>query len=174
MGKKKTSSYLPHDLIILILLRFSVKYLIRFKCVCKSWFSLISDPHFANSQFQFTTTTHTRRIIGLSALSLEIRSIDVDAWLNDNLPSLNINFSLPKSYFSFEIKGSCRGFLFLHRLLDIFLWNPSTGFKKQILVSYFDSNLPYDNLLGCGYDQSRDDYMVVVFSYVSSHLEVFL
>jgi len=153
-----------------------VKYLIRFKCVCKSWFSLISDPHFANSQFQFTTATHTRRIIGLSALSHEIRSIDVDAWLNDDLPSPNLNFLLPKSYFPFEIKGSCRGFLFLYRFPDICLWNPSTGFKKQLPVSSFDSDKPYDNhLYGFGYDHSRDDYVMVVFSHVSSssHLEVF-
>ncbi|RHN59193.1 putative F-box domain, galactose oxidase/kelch, beta-propeller, F-box associated interaction [Medicago truncatula] len=173
MEKKKTSVYLPHHLIILILLRLPVKYLIRFKCVCKSWFSLISDPHFANSQFQFTTATHTRRIIGLSSLSHEIRSIDVDAWLNDDLPSPNLNFLLPKSYFPFEIIGSCGGFLFLYRFPDIYLWNPSTGFKKQIPVSSFDSNKPHDNLYGFGYDQSRDDYVLVVFSHVSSHLEVF-
>jgi len=135
-----------------------VKYLILFKCVCKSWFSLISDPHFANSQFQFTTAPHTPRIIGLSALSYAIRSIDVDAWLNDDLPSPNLHFLLPKSYFPFEIKGSCRGFLFLYRFPDICLWNPSTGFKKQIPVSSFDSDKPYDNLYGFGYDHSRDDF----------------
>lgn len=176
-----TSVFLSHELIILILLRLPVKYLIRFKCVCKSWFSLISDPHFANSQFQLTAATHTRRIIGLSSLSHEIRSIDVDAWLNDDLPSPNLNFLLPKSYFPFEIIGSCGGFLFLYRFPDIYLWNPSTGFKKQIPVSSFDSNKPHDNLYGFGYDQSRNDYLVVVMGYdpiisnnvVLPHLEVF-
>jgi len=57
---------LPFELIIQILLRLPVKSLIRFKCVCKSLFSLISnDTHFANSHFQLTssTATLTRRIM---------------------------------------------------------------------------------------------------------------
>jgi len=57
-----------------------VKSLIRFKCVCKLWFSLISDPHFANSHFQLTSATNTPRILSISTLSHEIRSINVEAW----------------------------------------------------------------------------------------------
>lgn len=45
---------LPQELILQILLWLRVKSLVRFKCVCKSWFSLIShDSHFANSHFHF-------------------------------------------------------------------------------------------------------------------------
>jgi len=96
---------LPQNLIIQILLRLPVKYLIRFKCVCKLWFSLISNPHFANSHFQLTTQTH--RLLCISALSPDIRSIDFDAFLNDIPASPNFNCLLPQSYFPFEIKGSC-------------------------------------------------------------------
>ena len=149
-----------------------MKSLIRFKSVCKSWFSLISDPHFANSHFQLTAATHTPRVMCISPLYHEILSIEFEAFLNDDPASLNLNFSLPKSYFPDEIRGSCRGFILLYRPLNMYLWNPSTGFKKQIPVSPFDSK-SVEHCHGLGYDQSRDDYLVVVFSYVSSHLEVF-
>jgi F-box interacting protein len=63
---KNTQLYLPHELIIQILLRLPVKSLLRFKCVCKLWFSLISDTHFANSHFQITAATHSPTILFLS------------------------------------------------------------------------------------------------------------
>ncbi|RHN79380.1 putative F-box domain-containing protein [Medicago truncatula] len=58
--------YLPDELITQILLRLPVETLIRFKCVCKSWFSLISNPYFANSQFQITAATHNHQILFLT------------------------------------------------------------------------------------------------------------
>jgi hypothetical protein len=58
MEKKKTQRYLPLELIIQILVRLHVKSLLRFKCVCKSWFSHFSDTNFAKSHFQLTAATH--------------------------------------------------------------------------------------------------------------------
>ncbi|CAJ2634502.1 unnamed protein product [Trifolium pratense] len=63
--KNKTQQYLPHELIIQILLRLPVKSLLRFKCVCKLWLTLICDTHFANSHFQITAT-HTPTVLFLS------------------------------------------------------------------------------------------------------------
>ena len=172
---------LPQELILQILLRLPVKSLMIFKCVCKLWFSVISDPHFANSHFQLNLATHTRRFLCISALSPEIQSIDFDAFLNDTPASPNFNCSLPDSYFPFEIKGSCRGFIFLYRSPNIYIWNPSTGSKRQIPMSAFNTK-PYINLYGFGYDPSRDDYVVVALSnkcnpflvgVPQSHLEFF-
>jgi F-box interacting protein len=108
-------------------------------------------------------------------------SIDFEAFLNNDpdLASLNINYWLPHSDFPVQIKGSCRGFIFLYCRPDIYIWNPSTGFKIQIPLSPFNIK-KYIHLYGFGYDPSRDEYVVVVLShhtiianFLSSHLELF-
>ncbi|KEH31282.1 putative F-box domain, galactose oxidase/kelch, beta-propeller, F-box associated interaction [Medicago truncatula] len=171
--------YLPHNLIIEILLRLSVKSLISFTCVCKSWLTLISNPDFANSHFQLTATAQTRRILFISHSSIPIQSRDFESSFKNDPDSLNLNFTPPEFCFRLQIKGSGRGFVFLHRSLNIYIWNPSTGFHKQIPLSPFNSNLEeyyFGSLYGFGYDQSRDDYLVVSISCDktrSSHLEFF-
>ena len=169
---------LPHELMIQILLRLPVKSLIRFKCVSKSWFSLISDTNFANSHFQITQTP---RILFISTSTCETRSIDFESSLNDDdsvSASLNLDFLLPESYLNLEIKGSCRGFIFLHCYPNKYLWNPSTGFHKQIPFSPFGSSLYAEYFYGFGYDQSTDDYLLVSMlidpvTNISSQLEFF-
>ncbi|KEH32241.1 putative F-box domain, galactose oxidase/kelch, beta-propeller, F-box associated interaction [Medicago truncatula] len=167
---------LPQDLIVQILLRLSVKSLIRFKCVCKSWFSLISEPHFTNSHFQLTAATPSRRILFISTPP---QSIDLEASLGyDTISSaVNLDFLLPEPNYDFEIKGSCRGFILLHCFSSLYLWNPSTGFHKQIPMSPFWSEVDDDDekMYGFGYDQLADDYLVVLsFSpYMASRFEFF-
>ncbi|GAU19175.1 hypothetical protein TSUD_198560 [Trifolium subterraneum] len=164
--KKKATLYLPSELNTEILLRLPVKSLIRLKSVCKSWFTLISDTNFANSHFQFSESTQTTRsrILSISGLPPQIRSIDFQALLNDNHSvSPNPNLSLPQSFFPLRIRGSCKGFIFLNCSAYNLLWNPSTGFHKQIpsspnTRSLFGTN---SNLYGFGYDHSRDDYLLV-------------
>ncbi|KAK2440212.1 F-box/kelch-repeat protein [Trifolium repens] len=162
MEKKKTIPYpyLPPELLIQIFLRLSVKSLIRFKSVCKTWFTLISDYNFANSHFKFPAT-HTRKILSLSSTKPpQIQSIDFEEKLVNNIYSASLSFN--SSNFPLQIKGSCRGFLFLCNSLRFYLWNPSTGFHKQIPLS----NSRYSKYLhGFGYDQSRDDYVVVLIGY---------
>jgi len=123
--------YLPDELIIQILLRLPVKSLIRFKRVCKPWFSLISDSHFANSHLQITAATQ-RRILFLTPTH-QFQSIALDSLFTyDSAPTLlNPTFLLPKSDFHLTIEGSCRGFILLHSSSNIYLWNSSTGVHRQ-------------------------------------------
>ncbi|KEH32212.1 F-box protein interaction domain protein [Medicago truncatula] len=55
----------------------------------------------------------------------------------------------------------------------LYLWNPSTGFHKQIPLSPFGSDLDAEYFHGFGYDQSTDDYLVVSMSVDPSHFEFF-
>ncbi|EXC20033.1 F-box/kelch-repeat protein [Morus notabilis] len=45
--------YIPEELVEEILVRLPPKSLMRFKCVCKSWYALITDPSFANKHLRF-------------------------------------------------------------------------------------------------------------------------
>jgi len=163
---KKTEQYLPLELIIQILLMLPVKSLICFKCVCKSWFSLISDTNFANSHFQLTAKTHTPRIL-LITPNLESLTIDFETSLYDESASYssNVSFLLPQSFTELDIKGSCRGFILLSCGSCLHLWNPSTGVRKYIPNSLIDCNLDAYHFYGFGYDESRDDYLVLSMSY---------
>ncbi|GAU41601.1 hypothetical protein TSUD_196710 [Trifolium subterraneum] len=178
----------PIGLIIQILLRLPVKSLVRFKRVCKSWFSLISDPHFANSHFQLSAATPTRRLLLLSnkAPHLKTRSIDFESSLNHVYAFASPNLKCfsplyPYNQFSIRIRSSCRGFIFFDCSSSLCIWNPSTGIHKQIPFSTFDSKSKdantYCYMYGFGYDESKDDYLVVSMSCDSLdniwHLEFF-
>ncbi|XP_058733747.1 F-box/kelch-repeat protein At3g06240-like [Vicia villosa] len=174
---EKKTLYLPHELIILILLKLPVNSVIRFKLVCKLWFSLISDPHFASSHFEHAAS-HSRKIVWMERFC-NIRSIDFEGSMSNVSP--NINFSTPPFLFP-TIKGSCRGFIYVHTRRTIYIWNPTTGSHIEIPISPFESNNKsntLDNLYGFGYDRSRDDYLVVACCYdpdlynISSLLQFF-
>ena len=61
----------------------------------------------------------------------------------------------------------------LHCASTLCLWNPSTGFHKQIPFSPFGSDLDAEYFYGFGYDQSTYDYLVVSMSVDPSHFEFF-
>jgi len=95
---------------------------------------------------------------------LETLSIDFNASLYDDSAdhSLSLDF-LPDGSYP-KIRGSYRGFLLLDCNPCLYLWNPSTGVNKEILV--FNSYNNYFKLLfGFGYDLSSDDYIVLLGSY---------
>ncbi|XP_058766165.1 F-box/kelch-repeat protein At3g06240-like [Vicia villosa] len=91
-------------------------------------------------------------------------SIDFEALLDDDSGSVSLDLdrTFPQHFtdIEVEIKGSCRGFILLCHTFDLYLWNPSTGFHKQIPISPFGFNL--DCFYGFGYDHSTDDYLVVL------------
>ncbi|RDX80949.1 F-box/kelch-repeat protein, partial [Mucuna pruriens] len=158
---------LPEDLIQEILLRLPVRSLLRFKCVCKSWHSIVSNPQFAKFHFDLAAEPTNRLLLRFSQGS-KAKSIDIEAPLHDESTSVVLNIPLPPLALNYRcwtrIAGSCRGFILLtDELLDFFfdfvIWNPSTGYHKRI------NNVPmYPDLCGFGYDSSNDDYVVVNMS----------
>ncbi|XP_057455222.1 putative F-box protein At3g16210 [Lotus japonicus] len=151
---------LPEELIQEILLRLPVKSLVRFKCVCKSWLSLISDPKFAKSHYDLASEP-TYRFLFISTSDSQVQSIDIEASLIDHDSPVLSTHVLPHPVSAWSISnsriyGSCRGFLLLnYRQRDLLVWNPSTGAFKPIPYPHSNS------LYGFWYDASTDDYLVL-------------
>ncbi|ESW09661.1 hypothetical protein PHAVU_009G145600 [Phaseolus vulgaris] len=164
--RKKTKSDAPppepfnEDLTIEILLKLPIKSVVRFKCLSKSWFSLISDPQFARIHFD-AAAAPTYKLFNLVNDS-EAYSVDIESALCDDSAHAVSNIPVPsrsdKYGDSLSVAGSCRGFLLLQCLFtDFVVWNPSTGIKKQI---YYSNWSPH-HLSGIGYDSLDDDFVVV-------------
>lgn len=156
---------IPDDMMEEILLRLPVKCLLRFKYVCKSWLSLISDPHFAKFHYDLGADPTDQLLI---KSYWETHSRDIEASLYDDSTKAVVNIPYPSpSYIDEGIKfeGSCRGFLLVTttvvssgKVVYFMIWNPSTGLRKR-----FNKVFPtLEYLRGIGYDPSTDDYVVVM------------
>ncbi|KAK8466183.1 hypothetical protein PHAVU_008G026150 [Phaseolus vulgaris] len=179
----QTLPLLPLEVIREILLRLPVKSLLRFKCVSKSWLSLISDPQFGISHYDLAATP-THRIL-MRSNDFYAQSIDANEPFIDReegtlclLRAVHLLLPPPSppripDFFHFDdfrnqpqILGSCRGFILLYyeRGDDLILWNPSIGVHKQLPHFQYD-NITREFLYGFGYDPSKDDYLITIIPF---------
>ncbi|KAJ4980874.1 hypothetical protein NE237_031711 [Protea cynaroides] len=169
------TDYLPEDLIVDLLSRLPVKSLLRFRCVCKLWYALITDPAFVKMHL-------SRSLVSSSNLSIIFRSLggpnlnfsefrvsefhsysdDLDASLQQAVVELNHPFKPPRTCY---VVGSCNGLLCVYLRNSeeeiLMLWNPSTRrHQKLSLPSKEYPNLDYI-VYGFGHDSTTDDYKIV-------------
>ncbi|XP_062015392.1 F-box protein CPR1-like [Rosa rugosa] len=175
------ADHLLEHVIVQILERLPTKSLIRFTSVSKRWrFIILSDPHFAMSQFQIASHHRTlrRRLLISTASRPGFKSLDLEAPpppsqspLGD-ICSVRCPLTQQPGGRPIRILCSCNG-LILATLQDqennMYIWNPSTQFfknlpdpadlpsKPQCLVYY-----------GFGYLSATDDYKII------ANLEVIL
>ncbi|KAL5057553.1 hypothetical protein RYX36_029157 [Vicia faba] len=176
------SVFIPDELIAEVLSCLTVKQLLRLRCVCKSWNSLISDPTFVK--------LHLNR----SSQNSYITLVDDDDFMVAYIAffplfekSLNY-FTLPKDpYFQMKdneyffrnnelhfVVGSCNGLLCLlgHSIVDEYIekiwfqiWNPATKTISQRLCfcsSWHDEDSIIDPFsFTFGWDESTNTYKVV-------------
>ncbi|RDX70087.1 F-box/kelch-repeat protein, partial [Mucuna pruriens] len=164
---------LPEELVREILLRLPVRSVLRFKCVCKSWFSLISDPQFGISHYDLAAAPSHRLLFRSN--DFYAQSIDLDTPLKIYYRDIAY-FPLPlpsppcvdQFYFRFqnqpEILGSCRGLVILYykNSNDLILWNPSIGVHKRL--KNFEDGITSRFLYGFGYDGLTDDYLLILIA----------
>ncbi|KAH1054573.1 hypothetical protein AAZX31_08G340300 [Glycine max] len=140
-------SYVPDDLIVEILSRLPVKDLMRFRCVCKTWKSIIFDPSFVKKHLE-----RSSKKIHLIITREEVLYDGFDYDYGDAyaIPySINQLFENPSSdvdeddYYQLNgywIIGSCNGLVCLggyHGEEDtiyeywVQFWNPATRMKSR-------------------------------------------
>jgi len=159
---------LPFDLITDILCRLPVKFLIQFRCVCKSWNSLISDPKFAEKHLRLSTTrlvhtiTYSNPPHKYILKSYPLHTVLSDLTITNQIAHPIAQLEIPWKHVV-RFVGSCNGVLCLlaygySGFITIRLWNPSIRkFKK----------LPYlgkqqGEMYGFGYDAVTNNYKAVV------------
>ncbi|MED6162183.1 hypothetical protein PIB30_067939 [Stylosanthes scabra] len=174
MEKKHRSmnDILPVDLIQRIFLMLPAKQLVHLRCVSRLWKSLISDPHFAESHLNHNSAKPSLSCLFVKGYT-EAYFIHLDPLMNVSSASIT-ELPLPfkkKKISDFVLMGCCRGFVLLNRVRNfLVVWNLLTGSSKRISYSHIIShskriafNCPVDAILcGFGYDDSQDDYLVVL------------
>ena len=165
------SNHLPDDVALKLLQRLPVKSVIRFRCVSKSWNSLITSP--------YLITSHLTRSLSNSSDKLIVRhrtfhtNIEHYKVIHENNDSFYQQLDhcprIPNFYFT----GSVNGLLCFYSNIDrIILWNPS-------IRNFFTLPKPPINFYstfcrchdGFGFDPVTNDYKVMTVTYHYSNDE---
>ncbi|XP_059456610.1 F-box/kelch-repeat protein At3g06240-like [Corylus avellana] len=166
------SDCIPNEVVTDILSRLPVKSLIRFRCVSRTWSSLISSPHLiaAHRNFTLSNTHHPPYLL----------------FRHFNDQHKNERFTLPSSDDLFPrtlsqemeengIVGSSNGLLCLNICYNdgYVFWNPSI--RKAIYLPdpsiRFSSHGQFLHSLGFGYDPTTDDFKLVRVAYLEGITE---
>ncbi|GJY32521.1 F-box/kelch-repeat protein-like protein [Tanacetum coccineum] len=139
-----------------VLLRLTVKDILRCKSVCKSWYSLISSPSFVKTHVKHTCKKEdkTNKQLGNRRIAMTRRYvIRKGDW-----------YTIPPewgSYHSLRIEGSSNGLVCMSSIENqICLTNPSTReFRKLKKPPILPKKW---KRYGFGYDSSTNDYKLVM------------
>ncbi|GAB2297954.1 hypothetical protein Dimus_032038 [Dionaea muscipula] len=161
-------SQLLEDFVVEILVRLPVKSLIRFKCVCKRWLSLIGSDHFAAKQLAaarssddddhygpFDCFLSNFRQIFNGELEFTLNSLDTHSCRRFKI-TLHPSFSPGRSMWV-AVAGPLDGILCLKN--TFVLWNPTTGEVRPIppLTKCFE-------FFGLGRDPRTGDCKILAIS----------
>ncbi|RDY09134.1 F-box protein CPR30, partial [Mucuna pruriens] len=166
---------LPRELVSNVLSRLPAKVLLLCKCVCKSWFDLITDPYFITNYYVVYNSLQNQEehllVIRRPFFSGLKTYISVLSW-NANDPKELVSSDVlnpPYEYNSdhrywTEIFGPCNGIYFLEGNPHV-LMNPSLRQFKALPESHLTSphgTYSFTEYAGFGFDPKTNDYKVVV------------
>ncbi|KDP40079.1 hypothetical protein JCGZ_02077 [Jatropha curcas] len=174
---------LPHEILVEILSWLPVRTLIQFRCVSKSFKSLISDHEFIK--------THLRKIKSFSGnkpnlyqrIVFTYGDLSLNLLKSCSLYSIFNNSQTDAAeldHYSLEDRHRHHVYDWLVGSLDgvlcvavkqnfVALWNPSTGVFNRMPDLGFGKKSGSYTVFGFGYDREIDDYKVVaVFCFQSS------
>ncbi|XP_026436318.1 putative F-box protein At3g21120 [Papaver somniferum] len=166
---------LPEDMIIVIVSKFPVKSISRFRCVCKRWCELFKNPKFIKTHLhhaiennKFSVLLDTNFAVYVIGSDDENRGVykTIDFDVTSSLPyPMAVRTDLPQDTFlpGYPRNYPCDGLISLStgspyggRRKMICLWNPSTREYKDIPTP--TSNLEGFSRYGVCYDWKVDDY----------------
>ena len=171
--QRRTNHDLPEEIVLEILAKLPVKSLLRFRCVCKRWYSSIANPSFISTHL--SNNHHNQGLVIHLAKNTRIPSSGrLDSQFctlaRDRTFETISKFPIPfifRSWF-LVLAGSCNGILCFSDYMTpgcngVYLWNPSIRMFKRL--PYTCSTQLRKVALGFGYDSQTNDYKVVKFSW---------
>uniref|UniRef100_A0A5B6YUY8 F-box domain-containing protein n=1 Tax=Davidia involucrata TaxID=16924 RepID=A0A5B6YUY8_DAVIN len=170
-----SSRDLPIEIVIDILWRLPVKTLIRFRSVCKSWRSIISDSSFITTHFNNNNSSDADLLCMWRENGFKTTCTLVCSKTLDKLSEVELPLPGCKSGdCGCHIVGSCNGLLCLYvEIFDpfdtnIYLWNPSVRKLKTLPSSLHPEEFIKPEtyvVLGFGFDHRTRDFKVVRILY---------
>ena len=165
---------LPDEIVLDILSKLPVKSLLRFRCVCKPWYSSIANPNFISTHLHnhnhihhHSYVTHIPRNIpepssGSSRSSGQLCTLTCDRTF-ETISEFRVPFTFQSGFPHFV--GSCNGILcFINYNAPgsnvFYLWNPSIRKFKRLP----DNQFPVMTF-GIGYGSQNNDFKVVGISW---------
>lgn len=183
------STYLHEDVVVEILSRLSVKTLLRFRCVCKSWCALIRNPKFISKQFHFSNNANNKDarfmvphqpnlqdnpILSLLCFRNEKEPSNDLASVSVSVSSLNLDVLFHYNQSSMVL-GPCSGIYFhyclsVNRIYPFILFNPATR-EIHTLPRCSIHSLSQANF-GFGLDPKTNDYKVIRIAWMNTKSRV--
>ncbi|XP_026396534.1 F-box protein CPR1-like [Papaver somniferum] len=174
---------LPEDVIFQILIWLPVQSLLRFKSVCRSWYTLIKSSHFIKRHITAITVDdkNSSRLGGTFICrheSLETQeSTPSFYFLSEKggfkkLEDLGkrLGFKDVRQFCALHMEDSVHGIICLFNTItrDIFLWNPATRQCRPLPKSSNGNpkvGYTHYDFVGLGFDVKSKDYKVIKVSY---------
>ncbi|XP_050229395.1 F-box protein CPR1-like [Mercurialis annua] len=156
---------IPVDVISCILSYLPVKSVVRFKCVSKSWHSLISDPFFR--KLHLLRSHKSANLVFVLQNPVKHYSYCDATFFDDTISEDSTQIELPfrrqLRLWDGVILCSCDGLLLVRDLYEqLILLNPSTREHRVLpkVENYYSDSVSegYD----LGYDSSSDDYKLLL------------
>ncbi|CAO2825002.1 unnamed protein product [Amaranthus hypochondriacus] len=174
IATKKAVEYLPDNLVIEVLSWLPVKALLRFKAVNKSWYAMISSPHFVSKHLQnyYKNNDDWRGCLlvhhYVSQGELDLVELFVDKTTGVSLANEEMDCMPLKGS---SICGPCDGIYYLYN--DIYchhraLWNPALNEIRYLPELIYKPDLPPQltytsyEVYGFGSGVMTGDFKVVV------------
>ncbi|XP_074265221.1 F-box/kelch-repeat protein At3g23880-like [Silene latifolia] len=163
--------YLPSEIWTQILSKLPAKTLLKLRCVCKSWCSIIDDPDFIHIHHQFSQIPNS----GNNTTSLLILGGE-NGWSGwmltvlhaETLRKTGLIFRTSDDMYVYHMIGSCNGLILVSRtddspsfqreLNELRLWNPCI--RKSLVIP------------ACPFSRSLECFYVFGYAPVSKHYKV--
>ncbi|KAE7995728.1 hypothetical protein FH972_000498 [Carpinus fangiana] len=167
---------LPEDLVTLILLWLPVVSLLRFKCVCKSWYALITHQNFVRKHLLHNKNSNTHLLLHTFNKAMDDYVVYMISY--EEL-QISLTQPLPPPFFGngdtfcISVVGSCNGLVCLHEkrlhnTVKVVVWNPTTKETKVVPKSNLPLFAPAEycthiQSMGFGFDAKTNDYKIINF-----------